>query len=91
MLAQNNLKSYFVPKFIVEHESVSSNDEVSSDRFIFARSALNYRQYGFLAYFYIIKLLFSLLRKGLIKPNQILAKWYVSQKAIRTYKSLING
>ena len=90
VLEHNNLKSYFVPEFIVEHEYFSSSDEVSSDRFIFARSALNYKQKGFLVHFYIIKLLFSLLRKGLIKPSQILAKWTVAKNAIRTYKSLIN-
>jgi glycosyltransferase involved in cell wall biosynthesis len=90
VMAHNNLKSYFVPKYIVEHEPLSSSDEVSSDRFIFARSALNYKQNGFLVYFYIIKLLFSLFRKGLIKPHQILPKWKVAQSAIRTYKSLIN-
>ena len=91
VLEHTKLKSYFVPKFIVEHESFSSSDAVSSDKFIFARSALNYKQNGFLVHFYIFKLLFWLLRKGLIKPNQIIAKWKVSQKAIKTYKSLING
>lgn len=91
VLDHDKLKSYFVPKFIVEHESASSSDEVSSDRFIFARSALNYKQNGFLAHIYIIKLLFSLFRKGLIKSNQILPKWKVAQKAIRMFKSQINA
>ena len=86
VIHHQDLKAYFVPEFIVEHKSNSSSDEVSSDRFIFARSALNYKLNGGLAYFYSAKLIASLLRKGLIKPSQISSKWNVVKEAIKTYK-----
>ncbi|WP_379898806.1 glycosyltransferase family 2 protein [Lacinutrix iliipiscaria] len=86
VINHKDLKAYFVPEFIVEHESNSSSDQVSSDRFISARSALNYKLNGNLAYFYSAKLIASLLRKGLIRPNQIASKWSVVQEAIKTYK-----
>ena len=85
------MRSYFVPEFIVQHESVTSSDEVFSDRFIHARSALSYKQQGIFAYFYIFRLLFSLWRKGFIRPSQLLSKFKVAQGGINAYKTMIHA
>lgn len=85
---QNKLKAFFVPEFIVIHEPLSSSDDISSDRFIFARSALNFKFFGYFAYVYILKLIFFLLRKNLIKFNDIGHKFKVAHSGIETYKTI---
>ena len=88
---KHRLKALFVPKTIVAHEPESSSDDVASDRYIYARSALNYKLFGRMSYFYILKLLFSLLRKGKINASQLIPKFKVAQKGIKQYKSIINA
>lgn len=85
---KRNLKSKFVPEFIVVHKPFSSSDDVTSDRYFFARSAMYYKSYGILAYFYIIKLIFSLIRKGLIPVSDVMSKFKVAMNGIKKYKQL---
>ena len=82
------MELYFVPEYIVMHEPLSSSDDIASNRFIFARSALNYKLYGHLAYAYIVKLIFFLLRKKLIGFKEIIPKFKVAHSGIETYKKL---
>ena len=82
------LKAQFTPEFIVIHEPLSSSDEVTSDRYIYARSAMYYKSYGMMAYLYIIKLIFSLLRRRLISFSEIIPKFKMGIKGIEKYKQL---
>ena len=91
VLDHPSLTAYFIPEFIVQHGSTTSSDDVSSDRFIHARSALNYKQHGNFVYFYIFKLLFSLLRKGYIKPREVWSKFQVALNGISKFKTLNNA
>ena len=91
IINHEKLKAYFVPEFIVYHHPSSSSDLVFSDRYIYARSALNYKYNGFLAYFYSLKLLFTLVRKGLIKPKEIKPKWHMAKQGISTYKTTFDA
>lgn len=87
-LLERNLTGKHIPEVIAVHPEVSSSDDVTSDRYIHARAALNYKLYGRFSYFYVFKLLFSLFRKGLIKFNEIAPKYKVAQKSIKRYRSL---
>lgn len=87
-LIEKKLKLFFVPEYIVIHEPLSSSDAIGSDRFIFARSALNYKLYGNLAYIYIAKLVFYLLRHRLIRTTDINQKLKVAHSGIQTFKKL---
>ncbi|TYA58292.1 glycosyltransferase family A protein [Formosa maritima] len=87
----NQIKAYFSPEFIVIHEPLSSSDDVASDRFIFARSALNYKLHGNFAWLYVIRLIVSLVRKKLISFSEISSKFRVANQGIKTYKSMLHG
>lgn len=91
VLKNKKIKTYFYPEFIVMHRPISSSDNVASDRFIFARSAINYKLYGQFAWLYVFKLIFSLVRKRLIKINQVSSKIKVANQAIEAYKDLAHG
>jgi glycosyltransferase involved in cell wall biosynthesis len=87
----NQIKTYFTPENIVIHQPSSSSDDVASDRFIFARSALNYKLHGIFVWAYVFRLIASLVRKKLINLNDISSKIKVANQGIRTYKSLKHG
>lgn len=87
----NQIKTYFSPENIVIHEPSSSSDDVASDRFIFARSALNYKLHGIFVWAYVFRLIASLVRKRLINLNDISSKIKVANQGIRTYKNLKHG
>jgi len=85
---KEKLATYFVPETIVIHPPVSSSDDIVSDRFIFARSAMNYKLHGKYAYFYVIKLVFALFRRRLIAFKDLKYKFNVGIKGIEKYKQL---
>lgn len=85
---EKGIPSYFVPETIVIHKPVSSSDDVTSDRYIFGRAAMHYKLQGSFAYFYAIKLMFALLRRGLIGFDQVIPKFNVALKGIRKYKQI---
>jgi len=85
---KKELKTKFIPEFIVVHKPYSSSDDVTSDRYFFARSAMYYKSYGILAYFYILKLILSLMRKGQITISQAKQKFKVALNGVHKYKQL---
>ncbi|PWK18211.1 glycosyltransferase [Xanthomarina spongicola] len=91
VVKNKQIKAYFSPEYIVMHEPLSSSDDVASDRFIFARSALNYKLHGVFVWLYVFRLIASLLRKRLIKMNEVSSKIKVANQGIKTYKDLKHG
>ena len=83
-----NIKALFVPEYIVKHKAFSSSDDVTSERHFFARGAMNYKLYGPWAYFLLIKLIFSLLRKRLISFSDVTKKLMIGIKGIQEYKHI---
>lgn len=88
VMAIKNFRLLFVPEFVVIHKPFSSSDDIASDRHVFGRSALNYKFYGNAAYIYIVKLIFFLLRKKLIKFEEISHKFKVAHLGINSYKNI---
>lgn len=83
-----NLKMIHVAKTIVMHPDESSGRHMGSDNAIFARAALNYRFRGYLAYLWVFKYVFFLIRHKYISINDIFAKINMGFNGIRTYKTL---
>lgn len=79
-------QSYFSNQFIVSHPNVNSGMDFGSDRIIYARSALNYKLHNFLAYFWLLKFVFFLVRHKFIKSSDVFRKLNVGLKGIRDYK-----
>jgi GT2 family glycosyltransferase len=77
--------SYFYDAFIVAHPNYNSGMDLGSDKIVYARSALNYKLYGFKAYFWIPKYLFFLIRHRFIKWNELHKKCRITFKAINDY------
>ncbi|MEZ4802156.1 MAG: glycosyltransferase family A protein [Gelidibacter sp.] len=88
LMKLKKINLFFAPEFIVIHKPFSSSGDIVSDRFMFARSALYYKLYGNAVYIYVLKLIFYLLRKKLIKFDEIGPKFRVAHSAIKTYKQL---
>jgi glycosyltransferase involved in cell wall biosynthesis len=82
---------FFYKKSIAMHQAVTSSDEIASDRHIFARAALLYKYKKNIAYIYILKLIFFLLRTKRISINDIPKKWHVAMQGIKKYKELNNA
>ncbi|MCX7550553.1 glycosyltransferase family 2 protein [Xanthomarina sp. F2636L] len=91
VLKNKQINAYFSPEFIVVHEPLSSSDDVTSDRYMFARSALFYKYHGVLGWIYVCKLIFSLVNRKYIKLNNVPHKLKVAKQSINTYKSMVHG
>ncbi|MEP1489698.1 MAG: glycosyltransferase family A protein [Algibacter sp.] len=87
---RNNLKIFFEPKIILKHPCFSSGTAVSSDKVIFARSAVFYKYNGVLTYLKLWHHLFLLFKSNDLKINKILKKYNVGLKGIKKYRSLLN-
>lgn len=85
---ENEVGTQFVPEFIVIHKAISSSDDVTSDRHFFARGAMNYKLHGIWAYFLIMKLIVSLLKKRLISFSDVCDKMTIGLKGIKKYKEI---
>ena len=81
----NNCASYFYNVFIVSHPNFNSGMDLGSDKIVYARAALNYKLYGFMAYFWIPKFLFFLIRHNYIKFNELTKKCRITLKGINDY------
>jgi len=81
-------KPYFYKKSIVIHPELTSSDEIVSDRHTFARAALLYKYKKNIAYLYIVKLIFFLLRTKRISIKEIPNKWSIAVRGIKKYKEL---
>ena len=90
-IKKRGLKIGFSPKNIVIHESFSSSDEASSDRIIYARMAGFYKIYGIIAYLFLFKYMFFLVRKYSFSFSQIRKKFSVGISGIKDYKLILNN
>ena len=90
-LHHNNLKVLFVPQNIVLHESRSSSDDITSDRWLYAKTAGFYKCYQLLAYLLAFKMVFFLLRKNKITFYGIQHKLQVAFSGIKDYKALLQN
>lgn len=91
VLNNKQIKAYFSPEFIVVHKPFSTSDDVASDRYMFARSALFYKYHGVLGWIYVYKLIFSLVIRKFINLNEVPHKLKVANQSIETYKSMVHG
>lgn len=87
----NKLKVMFMPKDIVVHDKISSSDELTSDRWLYAKTASYYKRYTWLSYLLLFKLLFFLLRKKFISFQDIRNKTNIGLKGILDYKLLLKS
>ncbi len=89
---KRDLSARFVPEEIVIHDPLTSSDEASSDRLIYARGALAARQGIWKATFLNYKYTFFLWRKGLVKGFKALFdKHNVFQRGASDYWSGFEG
>ena len=77
---------YFENTTISIHEPFSSSDEVLSDRLLYAKSALHFHRYGNLAYFWVFKFVFFLIRKNYISLSETLHKIKIGFKGVNDYR-----
>lgn len=84
-----NIKSYFSPSIIVSHPVMSSGKNEGSDKIVFARAALFYKTKGDVAYLWLVKYVFFLLRNNYIKKKECIEKYKVGLSGIRKYKELV--
>lgn len=82
----------YVPNFIVQHESRTSSDDVSSNRVIYARGALAGRDNIVTAVFYQFKYIFFLWRKGYVRSfPKLTEKFKVFEHGANDYLSGFEG
>ena len=79
---------YFHKKTIGTHPPETSSDQVASDKYLYARAALNYKFHKNLVYLWLIKMLFFLLRTKRISFNEAPKKWKIALAGIQKYKAL---
>ena len=72
----------------MSHPNVNSGMDFGSDRIIYARSALNYKLHNFLAYFWLPKFVFFLVRHKFISGSEIFKKIKVGLKGINDFKKI---
>ncbi|MFH7012569.1 glycosyltransferase family A protein [Flavobacterium sp. FlaQc-52] len=82
------LKVWSNPKVIVSHPEMSSGKMEGTDILIFSRAALFYKLYGVLAYGWLLKYVFFLIRKKNIRFSQAVKKYREGSKGIEKYKRL---
>ena len=85
---KKKLNIIFYPKSILNHNSLSSGKMAQNDENIFARAAIFYKFYGYLAYFKLIHHIYLLKRKKMIGFRQIFSKFFVGIKGINKFKSI---
>lgn len=86
-----SLNIMFFPFTIVKHESISSSDDVTSNRLIYAKMAGFYKRYQYIAYLFLYKYIFFLIRKKLVPFNKIQDKLKVGLVGIADYKLLLKN
>lgn len=93
LFARNIIKArvscYFCNEQIVAHPTFNSGMDLGSDRIVYARAALNYKIYNKLAYLWLIKFVFFLVKNNYIKVEQIQSKFKIGLKGIKTYKRIL--
>lgn len=85
---EKKLNILFEPKVILSHDYFSSGRDAGSDRLVFSRAALFYKYSGILGYLRVLKYIYLIYKRGIIKSNQILPKLAIGFKGISTYKKV---
>jgi glycosyltransferase involved in cell wall biosynthesis len=83
------LSVLFCPFIVVLHPLFSSGDYQGSDTILFARGALFYKTRANLAYIWILKYVFFLIRKDYIKWYEGVGKYKTGLSGIRKYKEQV--
>lgn len=82
----------FIPKTIVQHEALTSSDEVTSNRVIYARGALAARESIWTAQIKQLKYVFFLWRKGYVKGwRNLYDKYMVFNHGMNDYLTGFEG
>ncbi|SHJ09920.1 Glycosyltransferase, GT2 family [Mesonia phycicola] len=81
-ILSHHIKAYHIPKVIVCHAEESSTSNPGSNKFIRARAAAKYLQYGNLSILWMVKFLSFLIRKKHIKVSSIIKKYKEGYQAI---------
>ncbi|WP_163409656.1 glycosyltransferase family 2 protein [Flavobacterium ajazii] len=89
-IRHKRLRVIFYPLSIVIHEAFSSSDDAASDRVIYARMAGYYKSHGVVAYLFLLKYMFFLLRKYKLSISEIKRKFGVGLSGIYDYKLILN-
>jgi len=84
-----NSKLYFWPSVIVSHPLKCSGEYHADDRLVFARSALFYKIKGNIAYLWLVKYLFFLIKNESINFKQCITKFRIGLLGIKRYKEII--
>lgn len=85
------LQVLFYPKYIVQHEKKSSSDEISSERWLYAKGASLYKRYQGFSYLWMLKIILFLWRKNVMPFNKVGSKMKVGIKGIEDYKILVKN
>lgn len=83
-----DLKVYFNPEIIVAHPEFSSGKNEGSDNLLYARAALFYKLHGALAFIWLAKYVFFLIRKKDIKFSEAQKKYKTGLAGIAKFKKL---
>lgn len=85
------MKLFHVKDVIVKHSDHTSGRLHDDDSIIFSRTALKYRYMRQIAYLWLVKYIFFLLRKKYISVNEIPHKFLQGVKGVQKYKELEAG
>ena len=86
---KKRFKVFFEGKVLLSHPNFSSGKAVSSDRIVFARSAVFYKYNGILTYLKLVWHLYLLFRNNDLKLNQFYKKYIQGLNGINKYRNLI--
>jgi glycosyltransferase involved in cell wall biosynthesis len=86
---QLTLSALFYPFVIVSHPLVSSGENQGEDKMVFARAALFCKTKGNLAYIWLLKYVFFLVRREYVKWNECVGKYKTGLSGIRKYKEQV--
>ncbi len=84
-----NLGVLFCPSVIVSHPLLTSGDQQGSDTILFARGALFYKTRSNLAYIWLLKYVFFLIRYKYISWDERSTKYKIGLQGIQKYKEVV--
>lgn len=85
----HKLKIFYNPSVIVSHPKLSSGIDEGQNKLLFARAALFYKIKGKLAYLWLLKYLFFLLRNNYISKKECIEKFKMGISGIRKYEQIL--
>lgn len=83
------MKLIYNPSIIVSHPLLTSGDNEGDDKLIYARAALFYKTKKQFGYLTLLKHLYLLSSKKLLKKSEYIEKFKLGLTAIKKYKSLV--